>query len=193
MNEPSVDKVIGHTQLAYFEKWLCHLSAIAIAIMMFIVVFAIGMRYFVGHPLSWTYEIIGTYVMVCAFFPAISDGLRLHSHIAIDVFQSRFPRRFLHFGLTIGYFLSMILMFLITWQGWGRLVSSWKGGDIISITIPWPTWPTYMLLCVGCLCISLRCMIRTIAHLKSLVTGMEYAAIPNLATDVENAIEEGSL
>ena len=181
----SKDRVVGSAQLAIAERLLCALSAIAIAIMMLVVVLTIVMRYFVGQPLTWSYDLIGSYLMVCAFFPAIADGLRVHSHIAIDVFRPKLPRFLIHLGMAVGYILSAALLAMIFWQGWGRLSSSWSGADVINMTVPWPTWPTYFLLCIGSLFMALRCLVRAVAHTGSLLTGRELASMPpsNAAPD----------
>lgn len=179
------DQVVGVRWLTAVERTLSTLSAAAIALMMFVVVAAVAARYFVNHPLGWTYDIIGSYLMVCAFFPAISDGLRLHSHIAIDIFRPRLPRSLTHLGMAVGYAASTVLLLLIAWQGWGRLQTSWLNSEMISMTVPWPTWPTYLLLCLGCLVMTLRCLVRTVAHAGSLLTGRELASLPPTASEHE--------
>lgn len=187
--DPLPDRVAGNKPLAKIEGILCYLSAIATFLMMLVVVIAVGMRYFVGQPLAWTYEIISSYLMVCLFFLAISEGLRIHSHIAIDVFRAKIPQPIIHIGMAIGYAGATLLMIMIARQGLIRLESSWLGHDVISMTTPWPTWPTFLLLTLGCLIFALRCLIRTIAHLGSLFTGRQIASIPasNGETGTEGA------
>lgn len=175
---PRPDRIPGNKLLAKVEGILCNLSAVATFLMMLVVVIAVGMRYFAGQPLAWTYEIISSYLMVCLFFLAISEGLRIHSHIAIDVFRTKIPEPITHIGMAVGYGAATILMLMIAKQGYIRLESSWLGNDIISMTTPWPTWPTFFLLTLGCLIFALRCLMRAIAHLGSLLTGKDIASMP---------------
>lgn len=181
----SPDKVIGEPLLARVEHMISTIAAIAIGAMMLVVVLAVSMRYFFNSPLGWTYDIIGSYLMVCAFFFVIADGLRIHTHIAIDVFRAKIPPALIHVGMAIGYAASTALMLMIAWQGLGRLQSSWTGNDIINMTVPWPTWPTYFMLCFGCTLMALRCFIRFIAHSGSLVTGREIASMPPKNAEIE--------
>jgi len=164
--------------VARAETALVFLSGISLAVIMVVVVTDVTMRYVLRSPLGWSYDLIGTYLMVCVFFFALSDTLHQHGHISIDIFAHSLPRRFLHISLAVGYGLSTALLAMIAWQAWYRTDAAFSANNLISATVPWPTWPSYFMLCVGSLLITLRCGLRTFAHAASFVTGREIANMP---------------
>lgn len=160
------------------DQALVFLSAVALAAIMIVVVLDVAMRYLVNNPLGWSYDLIGSYLMVCVFFFALSDTLHHHGHIAIDIFADMLPRRFLHLSLTVGFAASTPLMAIIAWQGWYRMAAAHDANNLISATVPWPTWPTYFMVFAGSALMTLRCALRALAHAASFVTGHEIAHMP---------------
>ena len=164
--------------LAWVERILVVLSSIALGAIMLIVVADVTMRYIFGTPLSWSYNLIGLYLMVAVFFLALSDTLHNHGHIAIDLFQHQIPHRARHLSLSLGYLLSTVVMALIGWQAWLRFKSAYVNDDRIAAVIPWPTWIAYFIVAVGCFVITLRCAYRVVGHAASGVTGRELVETP---------------
>lgn len=173
------------------ETGLVFLSGIALAVIMLVVVVDVTMRYVLQSPLGWSYDLIGTYLMVCVFFFALSDTLHQHGHISIDIFAHSLPRRFAHISLAVGYGLSAALLAMITWQAWYRTAAAFSANNLISATVPWPTWPSYFMLCVGSALIALRCGLRTVAHAASFVTGRETADMPPPPDTAPGGTEHG--
>jgi TRAP-type C4-dicarboxylate transport system permease small subunit len=153
-------------------------SGLSIAAIMLVVVSDVAMRYIFQRPLGWSYDLIGSYLMICVFFFALSDTLHSHSHIAIDVFAHKLPRRFEHLSLTIGYVLSTVILLMVAWQGWYRCQSAFAANNMISTTVPWPTWPSYFMVAVGSVMMALRCIVRSFGHAASFVTGRDLADEP---------------
>lgn len=164
--------------LARAETVLVFLSGVALAVIMVVVVADVTMRYAIQRPLSWSYDLIGTYLMVCVFFFALSDTLHHHGHIAIDIFTPKLPRRFVHVSLAVGYALSAVLLAMIVVQAWHRTSAAWNANNLISATVPWPTWPSYFMVVVGAALITLRAALRSFTHAASFVTGRELADLP---------------
>lgn len=175
-SQPPANRVSA--ALAYVEKALVVLSSIALGAIMLTVVGDVTMRYIVRTPLSWSYNLIGLYLMVAVFFLALSDTLHNHGHIAIDIFQHRIPHRLRHLSLSVGYLLSTVVMALIGWQAWLRFKSAYVNDDRIAAIIPWPTWIAYFIVMVGCVVITLRCAYRTVGHAGSGVTGRDLVEVP---------------
>ncbi|MEI4484890.1 TRAP transporter small permease [Frigidibacter sp. MR17.14] len=186
-----VDEGMLSRGLGRFEHACVALAGLSIAVIMLVVVADVTMRYLIHRPLSWSYDLIGSYLMVAVFFLAISDTLQSHGHIAIDIFAPAFNRRIEHLGLGIGYGASAVLIAVIAWQGWHRLVQAQASGDLISATVPWPTWPTYALLALGSAAMALRCALRTLGHLGSAVAGRDLVGLPPRAETGEHAGEHG--
>jgi len=177
--------------VARAETALVFLSGIALAVIMVVVVVDVTMRYVLQSPLGWSYDLIGTYLMVCVFFFALSDTLHQHGHISIDIFAHSLPRRFTHISLAVGYALSAALLAMIAWQAWYRTAGAFTANNLISATVPWPTWPSYFMLCVGAALITLRCAMRSVAHAASFVTGREIANMPPPPNTSSSETEHG--
>lgn len=178
MTEEHERKNVFLRWLEAVETALVACSGISIAIIMVVVVADVAMRYVIQRPLGWSYDLIGSYLMVSVFFLALSDTLKHHGHIAIDVFAHRIPRRFEHLSMAIGYGVSVVLLLMIAWQGWIRLQSAYAANNMISTTVPWPTWPSYFMLALGSALMALRTLVRSIGHVAALVSGREIADIP---------------
>lgn len=157
--------------LGRIEAALMAVSALAVFAMMMIVVVDVAGRYLLASPLSWSYDLIGLYLMVAAFFLALSDGLNHHSHIAVDVFQYLLPAPVRHLSLLLAYAVSTVIMALIGWGGWLRFASAWANDDRIASTVALPTWVAYAMVTTGSAVMVLRCLARVWGHGVSLATG----------------------
>ncbi|MEW5423552.1 TRAP transporter small permease [Amorphus sp. 3PC139-8] len=164
--------------LAKVETVLVALSSIAIGSIMLIVVWDVIMRYAFSAPLGWSYELIAAYLVVAAFFFALSDTLHHHGHVAIDLFQPLIPHRTRHLLLALGYAAATVVLALIAWQAWLRLESAWAADSRLSTTMPWPTWPTYAIVVVGTGLVMLRSILRVFGHLASCISGHDLVELP---------------
>lgn len=164
--------------LAKFETALVAVSSCAIAVIMFVVVADVLMRYLFSAPLSWSYNLIGLYLVVAMFFLALPDTLHHHGHIAVDIFQHMIPFRLRHLALGIGYGMSTVVVGLIFWGGWERFLSAWINDDRIAAQVPWPTWVAYLIVALGSFAMALRCLYRTGGHFASAFTGRELVKMP---------------
>ncbi|MEX2519532.1 MAG: TRAP transporter small permease subunit, partial [Paracoccaceae bacterium] len=170
---------------------LIAISGVALALIMVIVAVDVAMRYLFNSPLGWSYGLIGLYLVVAVFFLALSDTMRAHGHIALDVAQPHLPRIVRHLGLLIGYGLSTLFIGFVGWLGLEQAITAWIGNDRVAATVPWPTWPAYGLVAAGSAALALRMLWRALGHAASLVTGRELADEPAASTVGEHAGEHG--
>lgn len=178
MEETATRRNVLSRALGWLETVLAGFAGLSIAVIMLIVAAGVVTRYVLHSPFAWSYDLIGSYLMVCVFFFALSDTLHHHSHITIDIFAHAIPRRFEHLSMLVGYAIAAALMVLVAWQGWIRLESAYAGNNLISATVPWPTWPSYLMVAIGSVLMALRCIIRALGHGASFVTGRELADMP---------------
>lgn len=181
-----VSRVIGAV-----ETVLVAVSGIAMVAIMFIVAADVAMRYLFNEPFSWSYGLIGIYLVVAVFFLALSDTMRAHGHIALDVAQPLLPRIVRHLGLFIGYGLSAPFTGLIGWLGLQQATAAWIGDDRIAAIVPWPTWPAYAFVAIGSAALTARLVWRALGHLASILTGRELADEPPASIISEHAGEHG--
>lgn len=164
--------------LSRLEVALMIASSVAIAAIMVVVTLDATLRYVLSSPLTWSYELIGLYLMVAVFFLALPDTLNHHGHIAVDIFQRLIPVRPRHLLLGFGYALSAWVMILITWGAWQRLKTAFLQDERIAAVVPWPTWVVYLLVVVGSAVMVLRCLVRVYGHFASAATGREVVDMP---------------
>lgn len=169
--------------LELMDLCLMVVAAAAIGAIMIIVTLDATLRYTMNAPLSWSYDLIGLYLMVAVFFLTLPDTLNHHAHIAVDLFQRLIPFRWCHLFLGIGYAMSTWVMVLITWGGFRRLDTAIARGEHIAALIPWPTWVAYLLVVVGSAALVIRCVYRVYGHLASAITGRLLVDMPPVADE----------
>ncbi|WP_051294374.1 TRAP transporter small permease [Gemmobacter nectariphilus] len=180
----------GGGVLARIETAMMSISATAMMAIMLIVVIDVCGRYLFASPLSWSYDMIGLYLMVAVFFLALPDTLTHHSHIAVDVFQPLLPARVRHLALALGYAAAVVVVALIGVGGWQRFVSAWVNDDRIAATVALPTWVPYAMVVIGSATMTLRCGVRVIGHVSAMMTGTAPAGLEPAAhhTDEEGGV-----
>src|SRR5690625_4831104 len=94
------------------DRILVGLACFALFIIMFFVFFDVLSRYLFNAPFSWSYTLIGFYLMTTVFFFAISDGFRYHAHVKIDFLSHYIPLRLRAFAFSLGYFVGSLVIFL---------------------------------------------------------------------------------
>mgnify|MGYP001217509843 CR=1 FL=1 len=122
------------------------------------------------------------------------DRVRLaviERHQKTDIFANALPRRFLHGSLAVGYALGTALLAMIAWQAWIRTTGAWNASNLISATVPWPTWPSYFMVVIGAVLVTLRCGLRALSHAASAVTGRELADMPPPPLTTSSESEHG--
>ncbi|QIE55043.1 TRAP transporter small permease [Pikeienuella piscinae] len=177
--------------LGALEVALAAVAGVAMALIMVIVAVDVAMRYFFNAPLGWSYGLIGIYLVVAVFFLSLSDTMRAHGHIALDVARPLLPRSIRHLGLFLGYGISAPFIGLIAWLALEQAISAWVGDDRIAATVPWPTWPAYALVAVGAAALALRILWRAFGHAAALATGRELADEPPASAMSDHAAEHG--
>lgn len=164
--------------LAAIETGLAILAAIAMAAIMLIVVLDVVMRYVLSAPLGWSYDVIGLYLMVAAFFLMLPDALHAHSHVSIDLLMNALPRWLRNLGLAFGYAAGAVVVALIGLEAWGRFLVAFDGQDRIAAIIPWLTWPAYLIVVVGTAMLTLRMIYRAVGHALSLFFSYDLVELP---------------
>lgn len=164
--------------LARLETLLIGISGVAMAAIMVIVVVDVGLRYLFAAPLSWSYSLIGLYLVGAVFFLALSDTMQHHGHIALDVFVGLLPRPLRHVAQGAGYGLSALFVGAITWLGFAQARAAFVSDARVAEVVAWPTWIAYALLTLGMGTLCLRCGYRALFHLASAVSPHDLVELP---------------
>ena len=135
--------------LARLEQLGLFVAGVAFAAMMLVTVLDVVLRYIFDSPLGWSFELISSYLMVGAFFLAVSATQARHEHVNVDVIARHLPQR-LRCGLAVLSGCATILLFaLIWWAGAQGFWDAWQKNLVMDGQIPWPRWPTYLMIPIG--------------------------------------------
>jgi len=128
-------------------------------------------RYLANAPLSWSYDLIGMYLMPALFYLALSDTLGEHHHVAVDLMRPHMPAWMIHAAELFG---SAAMAAVFTVIGWIYLQSGlekFRTNALVLSVGQWPAWIPDAIVFAGSLTIGLRLTGRTVGHALSLLLG----------------------
>lgn len=160
--------------------WRLAASA-ALAAIMLIVAADVLLRYAFNAPLSWAFDLISLYLMAALFFLALSDTLRHHGHVAVDIFQYRLSDRTRHLCQAVALAAAAGAFAVILLLGAGKAWDAWTAGDVLEGAVAWPTWIAAALVPLGVGLLLARLLLSAVAHALSALTGRRWIDLPPLS------------
>ncbi|WP_173934331.1 TRAP transporter small permease [Chelativorans sp. Marseille-P2723] len=150
---------------------MLQLAGITTLVIMLIVGADVGMRYVLNAPFSWSYDLIGIYLVPISFFFALSATFRQNHHISVDILYLRFPQFLqklarLGVALIFGPFAFWIVLLAVEDSR-----ERYLAGNAISGTILWPTWIPAAIVAVGFSALTLRLLLDGAALIVAFVRG----------------------
>ena len=155
------------------ENFCGGLAAIGLGAIMAIVASDVALRYGLGRPWPWAYDIVSIYLTVATFYLALSRTLREHGHINVDIARSRMGVRtrqtldFLSALLATAFFA--LLGYLTLQLAWGR----YENSEVISSYKDWPTWLSTIFVPVGVALTVARLLVKAAVHVRVILSGVE--------------------
>lgn len=150
------------------EDMMLRLAGLTTFAVMLIVGTDVAMRYAFNAPFSWSYDLIGIYLVPLSFFFALSATFRQNHHISVDILYLRFPQLMQRLARLLVALLFGPFAFWIIWLAVRDAHARYVGGDAISGTILWPTWIPSAIVAVGFLALMLRLALDAVAVLAAL-------------------------
>ena len=98
-----------------FSKGISILSMVAACVMMFLVTVDVFMRRVFNQPIFGAYE-IGKVLLVIVVFCGVAYVMTVKGHVVVDTLARLYPKRLQTVVSGIAYFLSLIIVALISWQ-----------------------------------------------------------------------------
>lgn len=135
-------------------KSISYIAGVAVMIMMLLTCADVILRLF-GHPIPGTYELIGFLGSIIISFAMAHTSVE-KSHIAVDIFVQRLPRRVQSALEGMISLISCILFGIFTRQCQIYALDLKQSGEI-SLTLGIPVYPVVAGIAIGCglLCIAL--------------------------------------
>ena len=167
--------------LAAIERAVTSVAVVCLFAIMLIVVADVFMRYAVNRPFSFTYDLVGLYLMAGLFYLALSDTFAIHAHVSVDILMHRFSPSVRRLCEIVTCLSGITVFSLITWLGLNRAIENFVNGDVLAGAIPWPSWASAALVPLGCAVLTLRLLLHLVAHAVSLASGRNLIALPPLS------------
>lgn len=167
------------------EKIASTLAALFMLLIMLIVFGDVVMRYGFNRPFSWAYDLISVYLMAGVFFLVLSDAHARRAHVSVDILQQKFPPLIARISEIVTCCVGIVVFALIAWLGWQRALGSFRSNEVLAGAIPWPMWPSIVLVPFGAGLLALRLALQLIGHAGSLLTGRALIALPAHAAGEE--------
>jgi TRAP-type C4-dicarboxylate transport system permease small subunit len=164
--------------LATIERGLTIVAVVFLFTIMLLVVADVFMRYVVNRPFSFTYDLIGLYLLAGVFFLTLSDGLREHAHVGVDILLSRFSPAGRRLSEIVTALVGLFVFVLIAIVGFDRAMENYQQSDVLAGAIPWPTWVSAALVPLGCGVMTLRLLMQLVGNALSLLSGRDLYALP---------------
>lgn len=156
------------TSLAVIDKALVAIAAAATVAVMLIVTCDVAMRYLFVQPIVWAYDVVGLYMMATLFFLALPYSLRQHTHISVDVLVHHIPTRVRHGIEGFGYALITIILGILVWATFDRLIEGYLNYEIVDGAVSLPAWIAQVPVLIGTAVLLLHCAIRCALHVVSI-------------------------
>jgi TRAP-type C4-dicarboxylate transport system permease small subunit len=164
--------------LAAIERLLTFIAVLFLFVIMVLVVADVFMRYVVNRPFSFTYDLIGLYLLAGVFFLTLSDALREHAHVGVDILLRRFPPAGRRLSEIVTALVGLFVFVLIAKLGFDRALDNYQQSDVLAGAIPWPTWISAALVPLGCGVLVLRLALQLVGNIVSLATGRDLYPLP---------------
>jgi TRAP-type C4-dicarboxylate transport system permease small subunit len=164
--------------LAAIERALTVIAVVFLFVIMMLVVADVFMRYVVNRPFAFTYDLIGLYLLAGVFFLTLSDALREHAHVGVDILLHRFSPAGRRLSEIVTALVGLFVFILISKLGFDRALDNFQQNDVLAGAIPWPTWISAALVPFGCGVLVLRLALQLIGNVLSLVSGRDLYPLP---------------
>lgn len=171
--------------LGRFEENVLGLGVLALALMAFVEV--VG-RYVFSHSFTW-FEEVSRYGAVLFTFMGASLGVKYGMHFSMDFFITKAGKRTSQGMLLAGCLLSMTVLCVVAYLGWGHCVKLARFG-VTSSAMRMPMWWAYLPIPLFGALMVLRLLFQAVGHVKGIVTGKPLV-LPKPNRQEENKEDSG--
>ncbi|MFC3283279.1 TRAP transporter small permease subunit [Litchfieldella rifensis] len=151
-----------------FNEWFGRILAPLIAVMTLVVLYDIAMRFFIGRPSDWAFDItkmlFGAHFMLLAAY-----GLRHHAHVEVDILKRLLSRRKQAVLDILGYVIFFVpFMWMFLTYSWSFAMRSWSRGETTYGIVALPVYPIKTVLVIAGVAILLQAIAIVIRATRQL-------------------------
>lgn len=131
-----------------FNKWFGRIIAPIIAILALVVVYDITLRFFIGRPSDWAFEV--TKQLFAAHFMLLGAyALHARAHVEVDVIINLFSKKVQAVTQILGYLIFFApFIYIYLEHSWGYAMRSWTRGETTSGMVSVPVYPVKMIMVI---------------------------------------------
>lgn len=143
--------------------------------MMAMITTDIFFRYIFNSPFDGVTELTEVGIVAVVFLQA-AHALRSGRFIRSDAFYTTLLTKVPKVGYFLGFWFEVagaFMLILIAWGSYPKMITSWKEGYYVGNVgvFTFPEWPSWALIVVGSVVLTLQFLLLAVGHLKVLVTG----------------------
>ena len=144
------------------------LIAPLLAIITAIVIYDIAMRFFIGRPSDWAFEVtkmlFGAHFMLMAAY-----GLRHHAHVEVDVLKRLLSRRKRAALDILGYVIFFVpFIWMLLSLGWSFFERSFSRGETTYGMVAIPVYPVKAVIVITAALLLLQAIAVVLRAIQSL-------------------------
>lgn len=132
------------------------LSAAAMLASLFLIGWAVVMRYAFNRAPVWVDDLVGL-LLVAIVMLAAAQVLRRGEHIAVDVFTERLSGRAARWAQAFAVAAAALVALMLVINGWQSAMQSRQFGIVTEGRLEWPVWLLMLLLPAGGALMTLVC------------------------------------
>ena len=160
---------------------LMAIGGLMLMLLMLLVVADVALRYLFNAPLSWSYEMVSSYLMPGLFFLAVSHTLKTHGHVAVDILHNRLGRTTRHLLQAATSALAAPVFGLCAVVAARHTWDEFRIGSVATSGIGAPSWTTSILLPLGFGLLALRRALDAAGYVATLASGREVIPLPPIS------------
>ena len=160
---------------------LMSVGCLMLFLLMMVVVADVSLRYLFNAPLTWSFEIISSYLMPGLFFLSASHTLKAHAHVCVDILHNYVGRSTRYVFEAIGSVLAAPVFALATVVSAQNTWKDFQSGAASSSGMELPTWTVSLMLPLGFGLLTLRLVLHAIGYVGTLLSGRELKELPAIS------------
>lgn len=157
---------------------LMGVGCLMLFLLMFVVVFDVLLRYLLNSPLSWSFEVVSSYLLPGLFFLAVSDTLKAHAHVSVDIVHTHISPRMRYALHALTSLVAAPVFCFIAVVAARRTLEEFLSGATYTSGLELPSWTTSMLLPLGFGLLAIRLGLDAAGYVATLASGREIVPLP---------------